>query len=193
MTGLLGGAFDPPHNGHVALARGAIEQLGLDRLVVLVVAEPAHKAVEHDADTRLRLARAAFEGLPGVEVRRDDHARTVDSLRAGDYGDAIFLVGADEFADFLDWKEPDELLEQVRLGVGTRPGFPREPLERVLGALRRPDRVLFFDVDPHDISSRDLRARVAAGEAIDAQVPPAVAALIREAGLYRRNAGYTKR
>jgi nicotinate-nucleotide adenylyltransferase len=62
LTGLLGGAFDPPHMGHVALADAADRQLGLDRLVVVVVAEPGHKEVHAPADTRGALARAAFPG-----------------------------------------------------------------------------------------------------------------------------------
>jgi nicotinate-nucleotide adenylyltransferase len=190
-TGLYGGAFDPPHNGHVALARGALEQLGLERLIVLVVAAPGHKAVALDPGTRLRLAEAAFGDLPGVEVRLDEHARTIDSVRAagGEFRDAVFVLGADEFAGFAGWKEPDELLEHVRLAVGTRPGFPRERLDEVLATLRRPDRVVFFEIQPVEVSSSELRHRVEAGEPIDAEVPSAVARLVRELGLYRRGAG----
>jgi nicotinate-nucleotide adenylyltransferase len=186
VIGLLGGAFDPPHNGHVAIARAALERLGLERLVVLVVDAPGHKEATLDAETRLRLAEAAFAGLPRTEVRRDPHARTIDSARAGAFGDAIFLVGADEFADFLGWKEPDALLELVRLGVATRPGFPRERLEPVLARLNRPDRVTFLEIEPLEIASRDIRARAAKGLPIGDLVPPAVAALVEELGLYRR-------
>jgi nicotinate-nucleotide adenylyltransferase len=189
VIGLFGGAFDPPHIGHVALARRAIDHLGLERLVVLVVAAPGHRDVELDVDTRLQLAQAAFDDVPVAEVRRDDHPRTLDSVRSGDFGDAIFLVGADQFAQFLDWKDPDELLEHVRLGVATRPGFPRERLEGVLSALRRPDRVVFFEIEPVDVASRDIRRLAAAGEPIDAYVPPGVAKLVRSLGLYRRRVG----
>ncbi len=185
-TGLLGGAFDPPHRGHVVLAREAIERFGLDRLVVLVVAEPGHKPVGTPVEARLELARAAFADVPLAEVRRDDHAFTVDSLRAGASvpEDTVFLVGADEFAGFLTWKEPDEVLEHVRLGVATRPGFPRERLRPVLAALRHPERVELFEIPALDVSSTDLRARLAGGERVDDLVPPAVARLIVERGLY---------
>jgi nicotinate-nucleotide adenylyltransferase len=191
LTGLYGGAFDPPHDGHVALARGALEQLGLERLIVLVVAAPGHKAVALDPGARLRLAEAAFGVLPGVEVRLDEHARTIDSVRAAgdEFRDAVFVLGADEFADLAAWKEPDELLERVRLAVGTRRGFPRERLDAVLATLRRPDRVTFFEIEPVDVSSSELRRRAAAGEPIDGDVPPAVAGLVRDLGLYRRGAG----
>jgi nicotinate-nucleotide adenylyltransferase len=189
VIGLFGGAFDPPHNGHVALARAALDHFVLERLLVLVIEEPGHREVATDGETRLELARAAFAELPGVEVRLDPHGRTIDSVRAGDFGDAIFVVGADEFAEFLGWKEPDELLEQVRLGVATRPGFPRERLQDVLAALRRPDRVVFFEIEPLPVASRELRRLAAAGEPLDAYVPPAVADLVRNLGLYRRDGG----
>ena len=128
--GLFGGAFDPPHRGHVELLRRARAQLGLERLIVLVVADPGHKEVDTPADVRLRLARAAF---PHDEVLLDRHARTVDTLRAHpEWHDPVFLIGADEFCAFASWKEPDEVLRLARLGVATRPGFPRERLDAVL-------------------------------------------------------------
>jgi nicotinate-nucleotide adenylyltransferase len=182
VIGLLGGAFDPPHNGHVALARAAEEQLGLDRVVVLVVAAPGHKDVHCPTETRLALGRAAF---PDLDVELDEHARTVDMLRERRWDDPVFLIGADEFADFPSWKEPDEVLELARLAVAGRPGYPRERLEAVLAQLRRPERVLFFEIEPVDVSSTEIRERVARGEPIDGLVPPAVAEEIERRGLYR--------
>jgi nicotinate-nucleotide adenylyltransferase len=182
VTGLFGGAFDPPHNGHVELARRARERFGFDPLVVLVSARPGHKDVVLDAGFRLELARAAF---PDADVRLDEQARTVDMLRASDWEDPLFLIGADEFCDFPAWKEPDAVLDLTRLAVAERPGFPRERLETVLRGLRRPDRVEFFEIDPWPVASRDLRARLIAGEAVDDVVPPAVAQLIAERDLYR--------
>jgi nicotinate-nucleotide adenylyltransferase len=182
-TGLLGGAFDPPHVAHVALAEAAERQLGLDRLVVIVVADPAHKAVHSPAATRLELAQAAF---PGREIELDRHGRTIDMLREGRWHDPVFLIGADEFADFLLWKEPDAVLELARLGVASRPGYPREQLEDVLARLAHPERVLFFEIEPSSVSSREIRERVARGEPIDGLVPAAVAAEIVGRGLYRK-------
>jgi nicotinate-nucleotide adenylyltransferase len=185
MVGLLGGAFDPPHTGHVALAEAALAALGLERLQVLVVADPGHKRVDAPAEARLRLAEAAFAGLP-VSVELDHHARTVDLLREGRWSDPLFLVGADEFCDFLSWKEPDRVLELARLAVATRPGYPRERLESVLHRLSRPERVLFFEIPPVDASSTEIRRRAAAGEPLDDLVPRPVAELVGELGLYRR-------
>jgi nicotinate-nucleotide adenylyltransferase len=190
-TGLLGGAFDPPHNGHVALARAAVERFGLDRLVVVVTGDPPHKEAATGAETRFRLAEAAFAGLPGVELSRYELERagpsyTVDTARwaEGEWGDVVFLVGADEFADFPGWKDPDEILEHVRLGVATRPGYPRERLDPVLASLRRPERVELFDIPAVDVSSTEIRDRAARGESIEALVPPGVARLVVEDGVY---------
>jgi nicotinate-nucleotide adenylyltransferase len=182
-TGLLGGTFNPPHNGHLALLRAAEEQLGLDGVDVLVAARPGHKRVDLDADTRLRLARAAF---PEHRVELDEHERSVETLREGRWEDPLFLIGADEFADFLDWKDPNGVLELAQLAVATRPGYPRERLDRVLERLERPERVRFFEIEPVPVASRDVRERVARDEPIDDLVPPAVAAEIDELGLYRR-------
>ena len=182
MTGLLGGTFNPPHNGHVALARAAVAYFGLAELVVLLAVRPGHKEVELDADTRFRLAQAAF---PEYEVELDPHERSVDMLKAGRWRDPLFLIGADEFCDFLTWKDPEGVLTHARLGVATRPGFPRDRLENVLRELSRPDRVELFEIEPLPISSRDIRDRVARGEPIDQLVPPAVAELIESFGLYR--------
>jgi len=182
-TGLFGGTFNPPHYGHLALAEAAKEKFGLDDLVVLVTAQPGHKDVEVDAESRLRLARAAF---PDYDVELDPYERTVDLLRTGRWRDPIFLVGADSFSELLTWKEPDELLALARLGVATRPGYPQELLQPVLDGLARPERVEFFEIEPVPISSREVRDRVSRGEPVDSLVPPAVAEEIEALGLYRK-------
>ena len=185
MTGLFGGAFDPPHNGHMALAQTALEHFGLERLLVLVVVDPGHRDVVLDFPARFALAELAFGGLPRTKVVAEEHRFTVDAVRGAPFGDAIFLVGADEFAGFLSWQEPDGVLEEVRLGVATRPGFPRETLEPVLQALAWPDRVEFFAIPEVPVSGTEIRRRAGRGEPIEGLVPPAVAAEIDRLGLYR--------
>jgi nicotinate-nucleotide adenylyltransferase len=182
VIALYGGAFDPPHVGHVEVARAAKAQFAPEQLIVLVSEHPGHKGVHLDAQDRLDLARAAF---PDDELRLDPYPRTIDLLRAERFDDPLFVIGADEFQDFPTWKEPDEVLGATRLAVATRPGFPRERLDAVLRQLRAPERVLFFDIEPQPVASRDVRARAAAGEPLDGLVPPAVARLIRERALYR--------
>ncbi len=184
-VGVFGGAFDPPHVGHVELARRGIEHFQLERLLVRVVERPAHKDVGTAPEIRLALAELAFAPLRAVAVALDPFARTVDSLRALALGDPVFLVGADEFAGFLRWKEPDGVLELARLGVATRPGVDRARLDAVLARLARPDRVAFFAIAPLPVSSSDIRARAATGRSLDGLVPPAVAAEITRLELYR--------
>jgi nicotinate-nucleotide adenylyltransferase len=182
VIGLVGGAFNPPHNGHVALARAANEHFDLDDLVILVSRQPGHKAVELDADVRMQLARAAF---PEHDVELDPYERTVDLLKSGRWRDPLFIVGADQFAEFLTWKDPNGVLALARLGVAERPGYSREQLDAVLAQLAQPERVGFFALDPMPISSQAVRERVARGEPIDELVPPGVAELIDALGLYR--------
>ena len=184
-VGVFGGAFDPPHVGHVELARRGIAHFGLRRLLVRVVEDPGHKDVRTPPDVRLHLAELAFGTLTGVEVELDPCARTVDSLVALGLDDPVFLVGADEFAAFLEWKEPERVLELARLGVATRPGVERDRLDDVLAALERRQRVSFFEIEPLPVSSSEIRARAAASESIDGLVPAAVAAEIARLGLYR--------
>jgi nicotinate-nucleotide adenylyltransferase len=163
----------------VALARAALEQLPIERLVVLVAERPGHREVVADPQARLRMAEAAFAGLGPVEVVLDPHPFTVDAVRSGRFGDAMFVVGADEGAEFPSWKEPDEVLRRVKLAVGTRSGYPQPELERF------GDRVSYFELDSPAVSSTAARERVALGEPLSDLVPPAVADVIDELGLYR--------
>jgi nicotinate-nucleotide adenylyltransferase len=184
-TGLLGGTFNPPHNGHVLLAATARKRFGLEPLRVHVSTDPPHKRVDVPVETRLELAKLAF---PDNVVVRDDRPYSIDTV-IGFGANAIFLVGADQFAQFLTWREPDEILEHVRLGVATRPGYPREALDAVLRELRRPERVELFDMEPVPISSSEIRRRAAEGASIRELVPPRVAEEIERRRLYHRRAG----
>ena len=174
VTGILGGRFDPPHVGHLALARTALVRFRLDRLVVTVVADAAHKESVAPAEDRLAMARLTFAGLPAL-VELEEHRYTVDALEARGERDPIFLIGADELEAFDTWKEPERVLELARLGVATRPGHHREA---------ESDRIELFELEPHDVSSTEIRGRAAHGEPLDGLVVPAVAAYIAEHGLY---------
>jgi nicotinate-nucleotide adenylyltransferase len=192
-VGLLGGTFDPPHVGHLALAEAALRELDLDRLLVVVVGEATHKSVETDAETRFRLAEAAFSGLDRVEVSRHELDRpgpsyTIETARwaAREFGDAVLVMGADEFAEFLSWKDPDAILGHVRVAVAARTGYDRERLEGVRARLRLPDRVSAFRFDPVEAASRDVRSRVLRGENVDDIVAPGALPLVQALRLYRR-------
>ena len=177
VTVLYGGAFDPPHVGHVAVADAARKRFGVDRLVILVSERPAHRKTHSSADDRLALAHAAF---PHDDVRLDRYPRTVELLRTERFPDPVLVVGADQFAGFLSWAEPDEVLDRATLAVATRPGFPREQLDAVLAQLARPERVVFLDIEPNPASSTDIRAGMSQDD-----IPPAVAQIIEQRWLYR--------
>jgi nicotinate-nucleotide adenylyltransferase len=182
--GVFGGEFDPPHLGHVAVVRVAREQLGLDRVIVVPTARPPHReAPATPAETRLRLAEAAFAGEPGVEVSRLELDRpgpsyTVDTLIAlAPRGRLVLILGTDQAAGLLDgtWHESDQVRRLAELAVA-----PRGPGEVVSGP-----RVTPLDMAPVDVSSTDVRAALLAGGG-DGLVPPAVLEAIRSEGLYRQ-------
>ena len=172
VIAILGGRFDPPHNGHVALARAALAQLPVDELHVTVVADAGHKAAVAPAADRLEMTRLAF---PDALVELEEHAYTVDALEAYGYADPFFVVGADQLADFSTWKQPDRVLELARLAVAARPGSPLPTSS---------DRIVVFELEPHAVSSTEIRRRVAAREPFETLLPSAVAEYIRARGVY---------
>ena len=174
-VGIFGGRFDPPHVGHLALARAAAEHFGLDELHVTVVADAAHKPSEASPGYRLAMARLAFADVDAT-VELEQHRYTVDALEAKRYDDPIFLIGADQLADLPTWKKPERVLELARLGVAARPGWEPE---------RSSDRIEVFELEPQAVSSTEIRERARRGESIDGLVVPAVAAYISEHDLYR--------
>ena len=166
------------------------ERVALARIQGLARRSPALVILGARQTGKSTLAKLAF---PGDDVILDDHARTVDLLRAHpEWRDPLFLIGADEFAGFLSWKEPAEVLRRARLGVATRPGFGFESLAPVLGALGKADRITFFEIEPLPIASRELRVLLEAGDDVSAHIPASVAAEIDRRGLYGRHQGYTR-
>lgn len=174
VTGVLGGRFDPPHVGHRALAEAAIARFGIDDLHVAVIVDAAHKASEAPAADRLAMAELTFDDL-GATVALEHHRYTVDALTGAAYDDPIFLIGADELVDFPTWKEPERVLELARLGVATRPGYTP--------ATTSP-RIEIFELEPHAVSSSQIRERVRRGESLTGLVRPEVARYIGLHGLY---------
>lgn len=152
--------------------------VGVDRLLVLVSERPGHKPTVADPETRLELARLAFQGLPEADVRLDPHPFTVDFLRDEGPQDAVLVIGADQWAAFDTWRDPEEVKRMIPIAVAARPGqaAPRGPVRT-------------FEIEQRPISSREIRAKVAAGEPIDDLVPPLVAREIERRGLYAGGRG----
>jgi nicotinate-nucleotide adenylyltransferase len=198
--GLFGGTFDPPHNGHLLLARAACAQLRLDRVLWVVTADPPHKQevdISLVAD-RLDLVAAAIASEPRFVISRVDIDRpgphwaadTVAIIAAQHPGaDLVYLMGSDSLRDLPTWGRPREFLACCTLGVLRRPGDEVDlaALEQILPGVTA--RTTFVAVPPIDISSSAIRRRVRAGQAIDNLVPPAVAALVAARNLYRQRPG----
>jgi nicotinate-nucleotide adenylyltransferase len=195
-VGILGGTFNPPHVAHVAAARAARDQLGLDRVVLMPVATPPHKPLPDDPgpDVRLELARRAARDEAGLDVsdlelRRGGPSYTVATLEAlhedRPEDELTFIAGGDMAASLPEWRDPERVLELARFAVAERDDAGREAIERRNAGLRGRERIVFLDLPPIDVSSSDVRRRVAAGEPIDDRVPPAVAEYIAQRGLYR--------
>ena len=149
-----------------------------------MVADPGHKTATTSAETRLELARLAFQDVPEAVVEVDRHARTVDSLEERLPDDAYFILGADELASFESWKSPHRVLELVRVAVAMRPGVSRAMLQGVRERLGAGDRIVEFEMSLVAISSSEIRARVSRGESVAGDVPAAVAEAIVRLGLY---------
>jgi nicotinate-nucleotide adenylyltransferase len=187
--GILGGSFDPPHNGHVAMARAARETLGLDRVLLMPAPRPPNKDPGHlsDWDDRVAMARLAARGLDRVEVSLHEldtqgASYTVKSLRR--YRelydeDIYFILGADSLRDLPAWREPEALL-----GLATIVVFPRDNIAPVL-EVRGDASLVVFESPVVDVSSSDIRGRRRAGEAIESLVPKAVLGYIEDHSLYR--------
>ena len=187
--GVYGGTFDPIHNTHLAVARAALREARLDRVIFVVAATPPHKGgeVHADAESRYDMVLAAIADEPGmeasrIELDRDGFSYTVDTLETlhvAHPGATFFLItGYDMFLDIPKWRQSKRLLTLARILTVRRPGFARP----VPAALEGYYDVLLFDTS--DISSTAIRKHVAAGNDIAALAPPAVAAIIRDKGLY---------
>ena len=194
--GILGGTFNPPHVAHLVCARAALDQLGLERVALVPVAAPPHKPLPDDPgpEVRLELCRRAAAGderleVCDIEVRRGGPSYTVATLeeiharRPED--ELTFIAGGDMAASLPEWREPERVLELARFAVAEREGAERKEIERRTAGLSGRERIVFFDMPRLDVSSSEVRARVAAGRPIDELVPPAVAVYIDERGLYR--------
>ena len=199
---LFGGTFDPVHNGHLIIARAAAEQRGFGRVVLIPSASPPHKpSAEASADDRLAMCRLAVGDDPlfeicELELRRQGASYTVETLKAfrrqESEADLYWLIGADMLADLHQWYRAEEVVKLTRFIIVARQPW-RDQLDPIFQALAEhfsPDvvetlRAGVTDTPLVDISSSDIRRRVAAGQPIDDLVPAAVADYIASHSLYR--------
>jgi len=193
--GLLGGTFDPPHIGHLWLAQTAREQLQLDQILFLPVAQPPHKqgrwitAVHH----RLHMTQLAIANDPQFALDTTDSDRpppqvtvTLIPLLKAKYPQAQFwlLIGADSLRDLPDWHEPHKLIQQCRLAVLPRPGVMVDWEGLCQKVMEVNTAVDPLDGPTLDISSTDIRQWAEKGYSIRHLVPTAVRHYIQQHSLY---------
>lgn len=193
---MLGGTFDPPHWGHLALAEAARVGLALDRVVFVPAGDPYMKRDREITPGPLRLAltRAAIGGLDWAEVSTVDLDRAGPTYTADTLADLVqpgeewwCILGADALAELAEWRDPARIVALARLAVAARPdAVPPVPSEelRVL-APGIEERIDLVPMEPVDLSSSEIRAVIRDGDSTEGMLPLPVRALIDGLGLYR--------
>jgi len=195
--GVLGGTFDPIHNGHLIIAREAQKRLGLSQIIFVPAGQPMLKknpavtAVEHRVQmVRLAIAAEPCFQLSTVDIDRKGPTYTIDTItrlkrQYGASAGIYFIVGWDSLNQLPHWKHPDRLFTMCRLVVFPRPGC--EPpditlLEKAVPGISQ--NIIPLDIDKVNISSSQIRDRVSRGLSLDRLIPEPVEKYIREHGLY---------
>ena len=198
--GLMGGSFNPIHRGHIALAHAALESGKVERVLFLPTGNPPHKK-EGLADKfdRLRMVELAVKHEPGMavcreEIDRDGVIYTVDTLAAlkRKMPDCTltYLIGADTLRALSTWRRVETVIERCKFLVMMREGETRGEVIRMAGLwTSRGAQIDFLDARKMDISSTQIREYIQKNQPFDALVPGAVAAYIRERGLYGAKSG----
>jgi nicotinate-nucleotide adenylyltransferase len=195
-VGILGGAFNPPHLGHLILAQEAFSQLGLDRVVWMPYGEPSHRVLEDDPGPEARLTMCEYAigadarfAVSRVEIDRAGPVYTVDTLRslrsARPDDELVLVLGGDQAASLASWRSPEEVLSQAVVAVAERDEWRQAEIVERLGKLASPpERLRFFDMPRIEIASARVRRRARDGEPIRYLVPDKVANYIGTQSLY---------
>lgn len=192
----MGGTFDPIHLGHLVVAEEARTRFELERVIFVPNRQPPHKKDYQvtDAEHRYAMCLLATASNPFFEVSREELERpgpsyTIDTIRAfrarfGSNVELFFITGADAVLEIMTWREPEALLSEARVVAVHRPGFDLSRLSAVMEK-EQAAKILTMPMPGLEISSTDLRRRVAEGRSISYLTPDAVADYIGKMGLYR--------
>ncbi len=193
QIGVLGGTFNPVHNGHLALAKCACEQYGLQRVLFLPTGQTYYKEYsgEEMSAHRSQMVTLAIEGdarfqISFAEMESDAVSYTyltLQKLKQSMPGATLyFLLGADSLRDLPNWRCPDRICEAAVLLVGEREDLQADRLDQTIADLRERlhGDIRRLDQPMPDVSSREIRERVKRGEEISGFVPEAVEQYIRE-------------
>ena len=194
-VGIFGGAFNPPHVGHLVCAQEALIQLGLEKVLFVPVGDAPHRTLADDpgGEVRFELVELAIRDddrfeASRVELEREGPSYTADTLRQlhdSSSGDELFLIlGGDQAAALPDWHEPEEVLSLATVAVLERVSWSRNAIGIKIGRLRGYERVRYLDMPLMQISSTAIRRRLATGLPFRYLVPDAVAEQIAETEPY---------
>jgi nicotinate-nucleotide adenylyltransferase len=187
-VGILGGTFDPPHKGHIAIAQAALKKLGLAKVIFIPANVPPHKTKQPLAPARDRLdmlklaiGNNPYFEISTIELDRPGPSYTVDTLAefCTTYpDDELFLIiGADNVSEIETWHKPELILESATLAAANRPNF--------IPSGTYADKAVYFEMPPMEISSTEIRERVRTGKPISEFVCPGVEAFIKQHELYQ--------
>jgi nicotinate-nucleotide adenylyltransferase len=194
-VGIFGGAFNPPHIGHLVCAQEALVQLELDRVVFVPVGEAPHREIEGDpgAEARLEMVELAVAGderfaTSRMELDREGPSYTSDTLaqlHEESPDDELFLIlGGDQAAALASWHEPEKVLERATVAVFERASWGRNAIVIKIGRLAGARNVRYLDMPMIQVSSSGIRRRVREGAPIRYLIPDNVASYIEEKALY---------
>ncbi|MEO8091874.1 MAG: nicotinate (nicotinamide) nucleotide adenylyltransferase [bacterium] len=196
--GVLGGAFNPPHIGHLVFAQEAAAQLGLKRVHLVPTGRAPHKQIADDPGMTTRLEmleiaaaenhllhvdRIEIEAATGSE-RPSYTVHTLEAL-AGSEQEIVLLMGADVAAHLEEWHQPRRVLERARVGIAARAGTDLDDVEAALERLGSRRGAEVVKMPGLEVSSTQIRRRLAQGRPARYLVPDGVLELIEAAGLYR--------
>ena len=197
--GVLGGTFDPVHNGHLAIAEEARAYLNLNEVIFLPAGQPWMKSDRSisPAHHRMAMLALALQSRPHfkfstIEIEHQGPSYSVNSIaelkaQAVAPTDWYFILGWDNLSKIPQWKEPAKLLEMCFLTAVPRPGYERPNMKKLEAALPGiSKKVILMDKPRLEISATDIRSKVAQGLPISGLVPPPVEEYIKENGLYRK-------
>ena len=195
--GVLGGTFDPVHNGHLIVAEEAKTRLNLVEIIFVPAGQPWLKAAKpiSPAEHRLQMLRLAIADKPyfklsSIEIERTGPSYTIDTItelrdKFGSEDELFFILGWDSLAELPQWREPSRLIKMCYLVAVPRPGYPRPKLKTLEVIIRGlSQRVMLMKEPEIDISASAIRERVARGLSIRHLVPEPVNRYIKEHRLY---------
>ncbi len=193
--GVLGGTFDPMHNGHVAVAEAAVECTNLDEVVFVPTGNPPHRPPAEASPTqRLEMCRLATNDDPrftvsDIEVTREGPSYTLDTLwalrGANPHAELFLVLGWDAASQLRSWHRPDEVLAIAPIVVVSRPGRNAPAEADIRSAGLDPARIVLCPRPTPSVSGSEIRRAIAAGKSVADMVPPAVERYIAAHHLYK--------